>query len=61
MGAESDENNGVGVFVEPYQEQVILHVTFHVTVIISGKQMWPEFSRDLLPSFKVAQNIFQCV
>ena len=51
MAVEPYKDNGVGCPVKPYQQQVILYMTFHVSLVITGEYVRPVFLRKSLSLF----------
>lgn len=59
MCAEPYEDDCVGSPVKPYQQQVILHMTLQVSLIIPGEHVGLIFLRDGLPTLQIAKYMFQ--
>lgn len=39
MRAEPDKSNSLSIFINPYEEEIILNMTFHAALIFTGKHM----------------------
>ena len=46
IASKTDEFDDLFTFINPYQQEVILNMTFKRTSIIAGQRMWPVFFRD---------------
>lgn len=46
MTSMADELDDLFTFINPYQQEVILNMTFKCASVIAGQRMWPVFFRN---------------
>ena len=59
MSSESYQYYFILVIIQPYQKQIIFHMTFHMTLVISIEHMRIIFFWDFFPTTQISQNYFQ--